>query len=107
MPRGTSIEAYRPEWLSAGERHRYQMGMAFTCPTHGEPCRLEVWFANPADGDGPIHGKPLYWRYGAMLIELTVSTSPSSQFERALTFPGHWIGWIAEGRVYDAMSGGP
>lgn len=99
MPLGTSIEAFRPEWLSEGDRLRYQMGVSWTCPTHGEPCRLEAWFVNPADGDPPLVGRRLFWRLGAMLTELTV-VPVGDDMERPLVFPGHWTGWITEGRIY-------
>lgn len=103
----TQLLSLRPRWLHTDEPLRYQMGVSFICPRHphdGLPeHRLEMWFINPLDGEKPAAKDGLvFWREG-MLDTLCLEPAPASgRWSHPLSVPGHWRGWVMQGRVYDS-----
>ena len=71
------------------------MGVEFDCPTHGFPCRLEIYFSNAIDGGEHAtiggHAERLYTQRNGSLSALTI-------LER-VDFPEHWTGKIERGQM--------
>lgn len=63
---------FEPEWLPLGRSARWGIGLSIGCPVH-IGCRVEIYFANPLDGFGPVPGQRLYHRIGSGLGGLTLS----------------------------------
>lgn len=80
---------------------RWGMGLAFDCPTcHADKlCRLVVWFDNPLDEGEPITkcpGVSVAFRRGETFDALSLTPE--------VNVPGHWVGRILLGGLYDLRS---
>lgn len=85
-----------PKWLD-GPKGRLRLGLSFRCPAHHEAHRLCLWFENPGDHGPPADAPRHYWREGDTWARVTV-LGPDD--ERAISFPGHWRGWLIEGELH-------
>lgn len=98
MGQGVSILALEPRWIES-PRHRYGLGISLRCPEHLGACRILLHFSNPADGEPPIDGVPLYRRDGGALESISVFVGRTY---RPIEVVGHWRGYIQDGFVYPA-----
>lgn len=101
MPKSKSLESLRARWLTTDPR-RWQMGVSILCPGHmGLDHRIEFWFLVPMDGYLPASERGLVLRSGDTLEDLTLAPLGGDAWGDPLWVPGHWRGWIVDGRVYD------
>ena len=100
MPRGVSILALSPRWIELPER--YGVGISIDCPTHGEFCRLKLYFRTPGDGFPPVRGVPLLQHFGPHDRELSLAeiTIYGEGLDHLIRIPRHWSGYIVEGELH-------
>jgi hypothetical protein len=103
-----ALRDLEPRWLPEETRSlpgggsRFQMGIDFLCPWHGDH-RLELWFSEPLDAGEPEKGVPLYLvdtildGNGEMLERITVLHRRIS--EEPIEFEGHGALWVVGGAV--------
>lgn len=82
-------------WIDAADREG--LGVRLLCPGHQRSHLVCVWFDNPCDGGDPAEHPRLHHRQGDELEALTVTSLNGSS---EVVIPGHWRGWIVEGRLY-------
>jgi hypothetical protein len=95
MPRSIPILELDPRWLE--RPGRYGVGISMQCPRHRGDCRLSFYFARPYDGFPPIQGVRLHHHLRGGLQELTLY---GLGHDHVIDVPGHWTGYIYEGRVF-------
>lgn len=110
VPKSVALKTFSPRWLAFPGRSR--MGLSIECPTHRDH-RLAFWFEQPLDGGLPLEPAQMTqdgarMLYRAITVDgfdgLTVAP-PGRDFD-ALEHPGHWRGWIIDGRVWSSRVDG-
>lgn len=94
-PQPIPLKYLHPAWVPWGDE--WGAGVSFDCPTHGPPCRPNIFFSNGMSGhDLKVRDarRPLYFRWGSAFHELTVL--------ELVKLGTCFLGWLADGELVPA-----